>query len=270
MEIFNFIKSISSSTINISLNKTMGLTGISDDTNDFIEHTKLSLINPTTDSEFIRLKYNGNNLNIIPNFKGINQSYNNSLTNALFTDSEQKNRSDNVTNSYFILELYDSLDNNNQTLLSSNKMDIYTKSGYTYNVINDTLVTLPYIYPNKSFLEFSNIYIPNNYVPDIKNVLYIKFRFFNAKLGGVSDFFYSGNTNVMVDTDFYFKLNVDVDNGVYNLFDYKTIVSNYVLNIYENKNVNLTKKNNDDNQQNPLVANKKATNWVVGYGESGN
>ena len=115
MEKFEFRRNmLSSNTINIHLVKSMGLTGISDDTNDFVESTKISLVNPTTDAEYIRLVYFGNNFDLIPNFKGADQTYNNSLTNALFNNIEIKNRVDVITNSYFIFELYDLNDISNQ------------------------------------------------------------------------------------------------------------------------------------------------------------
>jgi hypothetical protein len=269
MEKFEFRRNlISSNTINIHLVKTMGLSGISDDTKDFTDSTKISLVNPTTDAEYIRFNYDGSNFDLIPNFKGVNQTYSNSLRDALFNSVEIKNRAENVTNSYFIFELYDSNDINNQTLLSSNKMDIYTRSGYTYNMFdsnnNNLLVKIPYIYPNKYFLEFSNIYIPNNYIETLKNVVYMKIRFFNAKLGGVTDFYTGNGTLEPIETDFYIKLNFNKNNYTYG-FDNKTIT-----NIYENKNVNLTKINNDNNAQNPILNDSKKDNIIIGYGESGN
>lgn len=269
MEKFEFRRNlISSNTININLVKTMGLSGISDDTKDFTDSTKISLINPTTDAEYVRLLYFGSNFDLVPNFRGVDQTYNNSLQNALFNSIEIKNRVENITNSYFIFELYDSNDINNQTLLSSNKMDIYTRSGYTYNMFDSTnsnlLVKIPYIYPNKFFLEFSNIYIPNNYIETLKNVVYMKIRFFNAKLGGVTDFYFGNTTLEPNETDFYIKLNFNKNNYTYG-FDNKN-----VINIYENKNVNLTKLNNDNNAQNPILNDSKKDNIIIGYGESGN
>ncbi len=277
MEKFEFKRNlISSSTINIHLVKTMGLTGISDDTNDFVESTKINLVNPTTDSEYIRFIYFGSKLDIVPNYRGIDQTYSNSLHNALFNTIEIKNRADVITNSYFIIELYDSNDINNQTLLASNKMDIYTRSGYTYNMTDNTnsnlMVKLPYIFPNKFFLEFSNIYIPNNYIEQLKNVVYLKFRFFNAKLGGVTDFYLGNSTVEPNETDFYLKLNLDLNNYNYRYgFDNNNIIIiNSILNIYENKNVNLTKLNNVINPQNPILNDNKKDNIIIGYGESGN
>lgn len=271
MEKFEFRRNmLSSNTINIHLVKSMGLTGISDDTNDFVESTKISLVNPTTDAEYIRLVYFGNNFDLIPNFKGADQTYNNSLTNALFNNIEIKNRVDVITNSYFIFELYDLNDISNQTLLSSNKMDIYTRSGYTYNMFDNNdnlLVKIPYIYPNKYFLEFSNIYIPNNYIDDLKdNIVYLKIRFFNSKLGGVTDFYIGNATLEPNELDFFIKLIVDKNNYRYR-FDNN---DNNILNIYENKNVNLTKLNNVINPQNPILNDSKKDNIIVGYGESGN
>lgn len=249
----------------LNLNTSFDIVGIDEDIEKYVNFKKNSLINPTVDAEYTRFKYLGlNNKIITPLFKNTAGLYSNSIENALFTLDEVNNQQESFTNSYFIFEYFDLMNEDEQILLSTSFLKPMTKRDKTYTstyIANsykfatfNTIIT--YSNSFESWNEFNYVSIPNNYL-DLKTI-YLKISFFNSKLGGRT-FFHSNSQqpeNPLIE-DFYLPLFLFKNEYIF-LFPID-------INLYEHKNIKLIARERANNK--PNASNISSKTLILGSGD---
>lgn len=242
--------------IKINIGSTNNLNGNQDVINTLINNTSNSLINTPIDSETWKFKYHPN-YNALMVFKFGTAVYP-SYTEAGFLNDEMKYNSSNYANSFFIMDFYDSYDENNQNKLMRSfltiKDEYYSffdvgKEYQTLDIINNQISTL-----------FVPQWVINNYTGNIYTI-YVKFSFYNAKLGKMHQFY---NNEFNTDTSsrkMYFEIRLmpsnktwlftDVDNNklinAIELLDSDAYTYNKKINDSINKIPNLKQEYPDGN-----------------------
>jgi hypothetical protein len=190
---------------------------------DFIKSNNFISEENLVDDNFIDLeitKYSlSSNVEFI--FRFFNGSiYNNSFISAGFTTDEIEFSVKSYTYSYFLIQIYDTFDSKNQTLIHTGYIPIYLFTDKTQSVFN--------IQPNIKYYEFNNIYIPNTFNIINNQILYTKFSFFNAKTGRLQLFF-NQSFNDNTEEKIYYKITVNKNNKTYS-FNNSNIISSQFLN----------------------------------------
>lgn len=181
--------------LKIRLSSNDAFTGYQQEIDNLTTITTNSLINPVSDAEVRKFKYFTNDTTTLRFY------FYNSITDTSlslfngFTASELASRSSNVTNSFFILEYYDSYD-----IYEQNK--IFT----TYLT---KISTVP-VYVVNSNNQLYNWYIPISYIESqtgSTNTItgYTRFSFYNAKTGKVNIFYNNDYESDTTSKRMYFK-----------------------------------------------------------------
>jgi len=192
---------------------------------DFIEGNKFINEEDFVNDDFIDLEINKYTLisNVKFTFRFFNGSiYANNFISAGFTQDEINLSNKGYRYSYFLIQIYDSFDSKNQTLLHSGYIPIYL-----FPDENKTISEFQ-LQPNIKYYEFNNIYISNLFELESNQELYTKFSFFNAKTGRLQLFFnnsFIGNTEERV----YFKININESDKTYS-FNQSNIICTQFLN----------------------------------------
>jgi hypothetical protein len=254
--------------LNVDLSVHFDVLGVADDIERYVKFKQNSLINPAVDAEYSRVRYNGlNNRIIIPNFRNANNQYSNDITYALFTIDELNNQDIAFTNSFFILEYFDSMDTNNQTLLSTSFIKPMSKRDKTFSstYVFDTYriatfnTFLTYSTQPQTWNGFNFIGIPNNYHQ--LSTIYLKISFFNSKLGGRTFFHTNGaQLDSPSNSDFYIPVGLSISSMTYNFLS-----QSGSFNVYEFKNVKFIQKERQDNKA--MASNSNQKNLILGSGD---
>lgn len=179
--------------INLGLNNSF--VGYQQEIDDYINIASVDLINETIDPELRRFKYSNENPsyneNIILDFN---------FTTPPFSNSEISGDTSYVLNSFFIMEVYDSFNENQNTKLSVNYLtkDFTGTTQYNLNKIDRA--------------QFYYLYIPESFILQQTGTtfnIYSRFLFYNAKSGNTSVFY---NQYVSPNTDEYTYFNIMVNN----------------------------------------------------------
>jgi len=243
-------------TINlrISLSTTDNLVEYQQEIDKLTQVSILDLVNPVTDGEERRFKMNPipntNILLVFQFYSTISLSYLNSFLFAGFTTNEIIHSSDNILNSFFILDFYDTFDINNQT-------KIFT----TY--LTKVLVPIGGIYYSQYSIgannnnQFYRWYAPLSYINAQTGSTvtgYVKLSFFNAKTGNVTPFYNAANVSLTTPEYMFFKAQLDLINMTWKFISstYPTITAKEIINnsLFTDK-VNNTVENKDNLLQNP-------------------
>ena len=236
--------------LKIDLGVRNRLSGYQQEIDNLTEETKEELVNPVVDYEVERFKHLPSNVSVlIFNFSNYNgTSTANTFANAGFNSSEIEDADDNMLNSFFIMDVYDTTDNNTQTKLFTTYntliLDSETSGGVPipkYYVRDTTINQFFYQYVPKWFLDTQT---------GSTVTVYSKFSFYNAKYGTISLFF-NPNEAAMSTKRMYFKTYLYPD-------DMEWKFDNYSLNPTELSpensyvgKVNDTFENFQNRQQNP-------------------
>ena len=241
--------------LRISLSSTNNLIEYQEEIDRLTQFTTLDLVNPVTDGEERRFKLNPNpNANITLVFQFYSGSYSKSFLAAGFTANEIANTSENLLNSFFILDFYDTFDINSQTKIFTTYLTkilvpvggIYY-SQYTIGAANNN--------------QFYRWYVPLSYIEAQTGstvIGYVKLSFFNAKTGNVTTFYNADNVSLTTPEYMFFKTQLDLTGMTWKFMttSYPTISANQIVNnpLFTDK-VNNTVANKDDLQQNPPSGN---------------
>lgn len=203
--------------IKIPLGSNINLNGLQQSINDYVERETGLSINPVIDGETFRFTRNiGQNFRF-EFYDGIfANTYTPSLLSAGFTQDEIDSQKDVLTKSFFILQIYDSINGDNQTLLHNSY----------YNGTSFTSVSSIYNIPVSE--EFSNIYIPEwflNETDDNEIVMYGTFLFFNAKFGKLEVFFNKDNESSTSDDKLYNTITLNKSNRNYSIQSNSTTIT---------------------------------------------
>lgn len=187
--------------------------------NKYVNETKDKLINNINDYEKVKFKYVSNNIDtILLKFK-----FNNNISfledGAGFSKNEFLLNSDSVMNSFFIFDLYDNINPNNQKKICSNYLTkIGNKPEYLIGYDNQT----------KTFTDnqLNYLYIPKWFLNQNDYVIYsfIKVSFFNAKTGKIILFYNKNNSNTLL--RMYFRIILYKNNNTWTFAD---IMNNEII-----------------------------------------
>lgn len=254
--------------LKISLGDNNDTIGSQQEIDNIVEITKQSLINPINDIEVRRFNYKPiiEPANLQFYFVNSNNEYVNNFINAGFTTAEVSSISTRILNSFFILELYDSVDPNTQSRILST---------YLTKILGGTNTLPNYSITNAAKNQFYYLNIPLTFINKQNSStinVYAKYSFYNAKDGSISLFYNKQNAdNPSLNTTpekMYFKIELDLINMTWSYItsntyspyggydgDNDTIITNIVAyelspySAYVNR-INNTVSNFDDKQQN--------------------
>jgi hypothetical protein len=182
--------------LKIPLGSTNNLNGLQQSINDYIERETGLSINPVTDGEtFKYLAENEKDFDF--EFKS-GASYSSLYTFAGFTQSQVDNKDDVLLNSFFIMQIYDSIESENQILLHNSYYN-----GYDFT--DRAEFTLP------TTDEFMNLYIPEWFITENTGstiTIYAKFLFYNAKTGKLEIFFNKDKSAITTEDKMYHTLTI--------------------------------------------------------------
>jgi hypothetical protein len=247
-------------TINltISLSSNDNLIEYQQEIDRLTQFTTLDLVNPVTDSEKKRFKLNPNPTpDITLNFQfysTITNTYLNSFLFAGFTGNEIATSSDNLLNSFFILDFYDTFDINSQTKIFTTYLTklLVPVNGITYS---------QYSIGTSNNNQLYRWYVPLSYIESQTGstaIGYVKLSFYNAKTGNITTFFNADNINLTTPEYMFFKTELDLINMTWKFLTplYPAINAKEIANnqLFIDK-ANNTVENKDDLQQNPPTGN---------------
>jgi len=209
--------------LKINLGVDNRFSGYQQEIDTITEETKISLINPIIDNDVKRFQYynNGQSMNLIFNFTPNGSSYKNSLSTdgARFTNEEIKQNNNKLLNSFFIMDFYDTFNNNTQTKIFTN---------YLTKVLDGEKGTVPipkYIINNTTKNQLYSWYVPNSFINKQTGdtvIGYVKFSFYNAKFGDLALFLNKDKQEDKTPEKMYFKTLLDLKNMTWKFIYTKT------------------------------------------------
>ena len=202
--------------INFFLTANNSFTGLQENIDEFVaEQTGLSINEPDDAERFRYSPISAITMNFYYYSGGFYQVPS-TYQDADFTVLQVSGRSEVILRSFYIMQVYDSPNPSNQTLLHT---------GYFngFNFLDNNLTnTLDYNYFTEE--EFADLYISNNFVNFLsgETTLYGKLSFYNAKTGELSLFsIYSGETTTppapTKDSNLYFEISFSANTFSYNI-----------------------------------------------------
>jgi hypothetical protein len=169
------------------------------------EEAKKESINEVIDHEVRRYTYNEPSSTILKFFFGTGHNVEFGVNGAGFSEADITNGGDTLLNSFYILDFYDSFNDQTQT-------KIFTT--YMTQILTGELdvgVPIPeYTISNSSAYQFNSWYVPQDYLDPFLysgyTVItgYVKLSFFNAKTGRVTLFYNKANDGLNTPQKMYF------------------------------------------------------------------
>jgi hypothetical protein len=188
--------------IKIPIGITDGFSGYQQEIEKLTSFSATNLVNPENDIEVRRFKYY-TTTNSTMQFQFYNGSnYSTNFTYAGFASAEINPSNGKITNSFFILDFYDSFDPYNQNKIFSTyqtKLVTGTSKTANYKIITS---------------QFYNFYVPINYINSFTGTTvigYSKFSFYNAKTGKIQLFFNNDNSSMLLSPEkLYYKTELNL------------------------------------------------------------
>lgn len=216
-------------SIPISIKNT--LLGYDDNIQTIINSETEESINDVSDLEVRRFTLSGDTeINLTFNFWSGNTYIDEIIPLSGLTNSSEETR-----NSFYVMQVYDGIDENTQTKLHTgyfNAYDFYYRaSGLSSN----------YLIDNTS--EFLSLYLENGFLENETLTLYVKFLFYNARNGKFHTFAKQEYSGVTVQDDIYHTITLNNDTFKYNITggnfvlfemtntEYNTLVNNTIQSI---------------------------------------
>jgi hypothetical protein len=206
-ETIRYNNNITGNTMNLKINLGLhnNFTGYQQEIDNLTSFTTTDLVNPETDAELRRFKlyddsnlYNTASISFLFYNKITQVHIANFITND-FTPFEISSKTKNITNSFFILDYYDSYNEYNQNKIFRTYLTKITTIPI-YTIINT---------------QFYYLNIPVWYIDSITGNTttgYIKFSFYNAKTGKIVLFYNHDNQSLLTSEKMFFKTELDLVN----------------------------------------------------------
>ena len=188
--------------IKIPLAATSSLNGLQQAINDYVARESALSINAVTDGETYRFLYGDTDPKLFDYEFSNGGNYASFFTYAGFTTEEINNLADVFTNSFFIMQIYDSTVSENQTLLHNSYYNGFSFSGNTSEFNLDKTS------------EFMNLYIPEWFINENTGdtiTVFATFLFYNAKTGKLLVFYNKDNESDTTEDKMYHDVILDVD-----------------------------------------------------------
>ena len=196
--------------LKFNLGSGIGLVDYQQEIDEITEETKEELINPVIDNEMRRFHYKNSLGATTLKFyftNALGTVFNNSLAlnGAGFSPTEIISNDNKLRNSFFILDYYDSFDDNTQTKIFTN---------YLTQILNGIDNRPEYRIYNDTVNQFYNWNIPKSYLNKQTGdtvIGYVKFSFYSAKDGKLSLFYNKENQSLLTPEKMYFKTTLSLD-----------------------------------------------------------
>lgn len=246
----------SGGNIKISLDSNINLNGNQEVLNKSTDEIANLLVNESLDGERWRFKYDPTTYSTLTFRYGLNKITN--YTEIGFTSGETEYNYSNFANSFYILDFYDSFDENNQnklfrtflTIKSSTSVFYVGKDPNTLNTLNNQISTL-----------FVPQWVMNNYTTNIADV-YVKFSFYNASLGKLHLFYNSIFLHEISSRKMYFKVNL---NGLNKTWFFNDNLTNIITGIELINSGAYTDKVNNNVTNSPNIEQDYQTGALFNY-----
>lgn len=196
------------STITFGLGGNNLLSGYQQEINDLTEETKNETTNSIVDNEVSRFKYDGDLVNLKFYLTTGTTYYNSFINGAGFSQKEIDSINLKLYNSFFIMDFYDSYDNNTQTKIFT----IYQTQILGGVKVGDTPIPSYQIY-NDVVNQFYSWYVPKSFINEQTGstvTAYVKFSFYNAKYGSLALFYNKDNQSLTTQEKMYFKVKLNL------------------------------------------------------------
>lgn len=218
------------SNIQIDLNRDYENLGYQEEINSFTNITSNANINDVVDGEITRCTYiSDDNRNFLYfNFYNSNSdSYSTDYTFGGFTNNEINNSSSVFLNSFFIVDIFDTDNIQNQTKIISTYL---TKLNFNF----DGTAIIPLENIN---MQLNKLNIPFNNIDDIESdddyyYLYLRFSFYNAKTGKITLFHQDNRSSYLKPSEqVYFKVKIGKNDKrwVFNVRTFNTNTLQYSI-----------------------------------------
>lgn len=187
-----------------SVNNKMGSDQI---VNELVKNSELESINSGIDNEVYRYKYSDTFTKIMHFNFFSGSSYYNSYLYAGFTSDEIVGNKNPFTNSFYIIDVFDSIDIYSQKAISKNYFTNLTR------IRTDGFIQEPnYLIGDPHYKnQMNNVYLPK-YFTDSKSdsfVVYLKISFYNAKTGKISPFYNVVNESSKNSDKLFFDITIN-------------------------------------------------------------
>lgn len=217
------LRGIDISGLTITLGSQIGFLGYQEEIDNLTQVTSADLVNPVVDGETRRFKLGIPLTNFRFMFNGLP-----SFVGAGFTPTEISGHSQNMLNSFFILDYYNTYNVYNQTKIFTTYL---TKIGTTpnYNVSAATGNQWYYWYVPISFIEIMTGTTTSGYV---------KLSFYNAKTGKVHIFYNNENAAMLTPQKMYFPAQLNANDMIWKMssvIDARELTSSPLYNNRVNK-----------------------------------
>jgi hypothetical protein len=170
-------------------------------------------INPYLDSEKIRFKFKQELVNKPLSFAfKSGTTFGSTYRHAGFTQTELNQNESSFINSFYAVEVYDSVNSKTQNLLSTTYIKPITSNLYTGSTSINYLTTD----------EQTKILIPKDFLLEqsgTSRVVYFKYSFYNAKTGRIVPFYFDNLFPRSGETIFYNQSTLDLTGKTYTLTD---------------------------------------------------
>lgn len=201
------LNNLETTNINFDLNQKHDFIGKSVAIKSFVDYEIKNVLNQSRiserDVEYISYKPSSN-FYLRPFFNNVSN-----YSTLGFTDFYLTGTSTFTDESYYVFDLYDNFEDNNQILLSRN----FTKMAKVLSGVQST--DLYFDVSKKIYKEFINIYVPSYFINENKVNLYLKIFFFNA-IDGKFRFFQCSETD-QKETRNYLNLTINNQNKTYSI-----------------------------------------------------
>ena len=198
--------------IQIPLAGNLDQLGYQEEIDNFVQEETTGSINGVTDIEVRRFKYDRVGTYMKFAFHDASEdSWYAYFTVAGFTDDEIILKELNFTNSFFILDFYDTYSSEDQTKIFS---------AYLTNLNDNAYPTTTYSeYKTAIDFQLYSLNVPANYFADGITIYtgYTKFSFYNAKTGRVSVLYNKDYKTSTFSQKMYFKTELDVVNRTWEI-----------------------------------------------------
>lgn len=192
----------------ISSNRTF--LGYQQEIDNLTQFVSLDLVNPAVDVEERRVKYRGDIISIQLQFYFWSGTTGATFIKAGFTPYEISGLSDNMLNSFFIVDYYDSPDPNTQRKI----FRTYLTKLIGNDAYGNKIYTPTYYIGGSAVNQLNYFYVPKWYLDAQTGTSvtgYLKFTFYNAINGKTSSFYNNANNYDPINKTpefMYFKVNI--------------------------------------------------------------
>lgn len=192
--------------LKIQLNSSNKLSGLQQEVDEFTKVKSTQQINGITDGEVRRFTLNASNQLIKFYFSG-GTSFQSKFTTAGFTVNEIENLSSNFTNSFFILDFFDSVSTTEQTKIFSTYLTKLDSNNQSNDPINS-------IYEIDNSFQWYYLNVPVNFIDGFDDYVtgYSRFSFYDAKSGKIRVFYNHANNNLTTPEKMYVRTKLDLNN----------------------------------------------------------